>query len=137
VRHFFKLVRLGFEWGGNAALLWQLGVPGLPAAVLAGVLDLPLPFRIVVFVSVFFIVLGLLLAAIGRRRESEDVVGPRPAGYEEAESEVTKVSTERVGIRNRGRGKSHSTRPTFGSDLDVAIDNSDGGESTDEDATFR
>jgi len=118
VRRIGHLIRLGFEWGGNAALLWQIGAPGVATAVLAGLLDLPLIWQIVVFVSAFL----LLLAAVGEWRASKEI---RP-----------EAPPERVGIRNRGGGKSHSIRPTFGPDLDIAIDNSDGGDSTDEDATF-
>lgn len=123
----WALLRAGFEAASAAQLLSAAGVSTIASAVLAGVTSLPWPFRFLVFVGSALVLIAIFLVALAayRARKAADPhrEAPVPSGQ------------HRVGIDNRG-GKSISKRATFGSGLDTAIDNREGGESQDEDSTF-
>jgi hypothetical protein len=121
MKRFFMLVRHGYELAGAVSLTIQLAGSGAVGAALALGADLSAPLGIFLAVVVCAAVFAVALALNGRRSDMEARSEPAP---------------ERVGIRNRQGGRSTSKRPTFGSGLDTAIENQDGGESQDEDAVF-
>jgi hypothetical protein len=111
--------------------LLSLGLFSLLGALAAGVLDFPWPLRGLVFLGTGLIVLAGSMA-IYRAAKDQKAGRERPL----ADRTSPPDRRRRVGIDNRGGGKSFSKRPIFGADLDVGIDNREGGESKDEDSTF-
>jgi hypothetical protein len=131
-REVWKLIRGGFETAGAVQILLSLGLSSLLGAVVAGVLDLPWPLRGVIFLA------AGLIALAGSMAIYRAILNKKAADQEAPIADRIPIpgAKRRVGIDNRGGGKSISKRPIFGSDLDVAIDNREGGESKDEDSTF-
>jgi hypothetical protein len=121
VKWIFNLVRRGYELAGAVALTFQLAGSGALAILAADVADLSWPLRLLLGFCVFVLMASAILVAYAVWRER---------------SKQSPESIERLGIKNRHGGKSVSKGALFGPGLDTAIDNSEGGESRDENSIF-
>lgn len=124
MRSLIRIVRRGFELAGAVQLLLAVGLGTVIGAVVVALARAPLGIRIAIGVGILLVITAAVVGVYGvwrERRADGDASGPR---------------RERVGIKNRGGGRSESRGATFGPGLDTAIDNTDGGESTDQDSTF-
>jgi hypothetical protein len=133
VRRIWKLIRGGFEAAGAIQLLISFGAAAVLAAFAAAILDLPVPMREFAFLGLGLLLLATSLAVY------KTIMDKKAAGRGVTPDDQASRPdrTRRIGIDNRGGGKSISKRPTFSGDLDVAIDNREGGQSLDEDSVFR